>query len=58
MVVGNTDHENPDHEKCIKQFALNVAKNVRFLSNLQKVGQFIAKNAMRKEGEDISFLKE
>jgi hypothetical protein len=30
-----------DQEKCIKQFAQNVSKNVKFRSSLQKVSQFI-----------------
>ncbi len=34
------------HEKCIKQLAQNVEKNVRFHSNLPRVSQFIAKNAI------------
>ena len=33
-------------EKCIKQFAQNAEMNVKFLSNLQATGQFIAKNAL------------
>lgn len=31
-----------DQEKCIKLFAQNVSKNVKFRSNLQKASQFIA----------------
>jgi len=32
--------------KCIKQLALNVVRNAKFHSSLQKVSQFIAKNAI------------
>lgn len=35
-----------DHEKCIKQLALNVAKNVKFHSSLRKADLFIAENAL------------
>jgi hypothetical protein len=41
-----------DLEKCIRQFALNVSKNVKFHSNLQKASQFIAKNVSLKESQD------
>jgi hypothetical protein len=46
-----------DQEKCIKQFALNVSKNVKFHSSQQKVNQFIAKNVLQKENLDsrVSF---
>ena len=33
-------------EKCIKQFVLTVRKNVKFLSNQQKVSQYIAEIAL------------
>jgi hypothetical protein len=36
----------PVLEKCIKQLALNVAKNVKCHSNPQKAGQFIVKTAI------------
>ncbi len=32
-------------ERCIKQLALNVEKNAKFHSNLQKAGLFFAKIA-------------
>jgi len=38
-----------DIEKCIKQFVLNVRKNVKYRSNLQKASQFIAKIVLEKE---------
>lgn len=38
--------EIPVLEKCIKQLALNVAKNVKCHSNPQKAGQFIVKTAI------------
>jgi hypothetical protein len=34
-------------EKCIKQFALNASKNVKFHSSQQKASQFIAENAFK-----------
>jgi len=48
--------EITDHEKCIRQLVLSVAESVKFHSSPQKVDQFIAKNAIRKKGEDISSL--
>lgn len=50
MVVSE---EISDHEKCIKQFALNVDKNAKFHSNPQKVSLFFAKNASERR-EDFS----
>ena len=44
-----------DHEKCTKQLVLNVNKNVKFHSNLQKASLFIVENALEKE-EDFRFL--
>ena len=41
-------------EKCIKQFALNVSKNAKFHSNLQKASQFIVKNVSLKENQDFN----
>ena len=42
-----------DHKKCIKQLALNVAKNAKFHSSLPKVSLFFAENATeRKEGSN------
>jgi len=35
-------------EKCTKLFVLNVRRNAKFHSNLQKASQFIAKTVMRK----------
>lgn len=48
--------ETTGHEKCIKQFVLNVGENVKFHSSPQKVGQFIAGNAIRRGEEDINSL--
>jgi hypothetical protein len=38
-------------KKCIKQPVLNVAKNVKFHSNLIQTGQFTAENATRKNAQ-------
>jgi cellobiose phosphorylase len=38
-----------DLEKCIKQLALSVRRNVKFRSNQQKVSQFIAKSVTSRE---------
>ena len=38
--------------KCIKQLALNAAKNAKFHSNLAETGQFIAKIVIRKEDQE------
>ena len=38
-------------ERCIKQLVLNVAKNVKFHSNLPKASQFIAKNAIETKNQ-------
>ena len=43
-----------DQEKCIKQFALNVAKNAKFHSNLQKVEMFFARNVFQNEEENFN----
>jgi hypothetical protein len=44
-----------NHEKCIKQFVLNVRKNAKYHSNLQKANQFTAKNVMLiKSHEDFN----
>jgi hypothetical protein len=41
------DSEETVHQdKCIKQLALNVRRNVKFLSNQQKVNQFTVKNVL------------
>ena len=42
-------------EKCTRQFALSVGKNVKFHSNQQKGNPFTAKNALEKK-EGINFL--
>jgi len=36
-------------ENCIRQFALNVVRNVKFLSNLIRIGQFTAENAGKRK---------
>jgi len=41
--------DQESQEKCIKQFALNAAKNARFLSSQQKASRFTAKNVTGKE---------
>ena len=41
-----------DQEKCIRQFAQNVSKNVKFRSSQQKASQFFAENALQKESQD------
>ena len=58
-----SEEETSAQEKCIKQLALNVVKNVKFHSNLQKASQFIAENATQSEHledsnskKSISFL--
>jgi len=43
-----------DHDKCTRQFALNVARNAKFHSSLQKAEMFFAKNAFQKEEEDFN----
>jgi hypothetical protein len=45
-----------DHVKCIKQLVLNVRKNARCHSNLQKASQFTAKIAIRRK-KDINYSK-
>jgi hypothetical protein len=42
------DVEN--QERCIRQFARNVNKNVKFHSNLTEADPFTAENAMQREG--------
>lgn len=51
----SADHVSANHEKCIKQFALNAAKNVKFHSSPLKANLFIAKNASERK-EDSNFL--
>ena len=41
--------EVENQEKCIRQFARNVNKNVKFLSNLTEVDPYTAENAMQRE---------
>lgn len=58
MEVLSDCHTEKD-EKCTKQSALNVEKNVKFLSSLIRVDQSIAKNAIATKdhkGEDIKFI--
>jgi len=47
-----------DHEKCIKQLALNVDKNVKYPLNQQKANQFIVEIVMQKEDQrDFNSLR-
>jgi len=41
--------EGENQEKCIRQFVLSVARNVKFRSNLTEADQYTAKNAMQRE---------
>jgi len=41
--------EVEDQEKCIRQFAQNVNKNVKFRSNLMEADPYTAENAMQRE---------
>ncbi len=45
-------------EKCIRQFALNVEKNVKFPSSLMEVDQYTAENVILSEEirEDIKLI--
>lgn len=43
-----------DREKCTKQFVLNVAKNAKFHSSLQKENLFSAGNAIEKRKDSNS----
>jgi hypothetical protein len=45
-------------ERCTRQSALIVSKNVKFHSSLTKAGQFIAENAFQNEDhpEDIRLV--
>ena len=45
-----------DHDRCIKQFVLNVAKNAKFHSSLQKAEMFFAKNVLQNEETGINSL--
>jgi hypothetical protein len=42
--------EVEDQEKCIRQFARNANKNVKFRSNLTEADPYTANNAMQREG--------
>jgi hypothetical protein len=53
--MAEAEAETSAQEKCIKQFALNVRRNAKFLSSLQKANQFIAENVtLREHLEDSS----
>jgi len=41
--------EGENQEKCIRQCALSVARNVKFRSNLTEADPYTAKNAMQRE---------
>jgi hypothetical protein len=41
--------EGENQEKCIRQFVLSVARNVKFRSNLTEAGPYTAKNAIERE---------
>jgi len=41
--------EGGNQEKCIRQFVLSVARNVKFRSNLTEADQYTAENAMQRE---------
>jgi len=41
--------EEENQEKCIRQFALSVARNVKFRSNLTEADPYTAENAMQRE---------
>jgi len=41
--------EVENQEKCIRQFARNVNKNVKFLSNLTEADPYTVENAMQGE---------
>lgn len=49
--------EISDHEKCIKQLALNVVQNAKFHSNLPQGRMFFAKNATEKERNISSLIQ-
>ena len=55
--TADLDAVSADHEKCTKQFAQNVERNVKFHSNQQRASLFFAGNALqRKEGIRILVL--
>jgi hypothetical protein len=41
--------EEENREKCIRQFALIVARNVKFRLNLTEADPYTAENAMQRE---------
>jgi len=41
--------EGENQEKCIRQFVLSVARNVKFRSNLMEADPYTAENAMQRE---------
>ena len=41
--------EEENQEKCIRQFVLIVARNVKFRSSLTEADQYTAENAMQRE---------
>jgi hypothetical protein len=49
------DIEDKKIEKCTKQFALSVKKNVKFLLNLQKAEMFFVKIVIEAK-EDINLI--
>ena len=48
----DNSEEISEKEKCIRQLALIVARNVKFHLSLQKAGLFTAKNVIGKEGQE------
>jgi hypothetical protein len=41
--------EEENQEKCIRQFVLSAARNVKFRSNLTEADPYTAENAMQRE---------
>jgi hypothetical protein len=41
--------EGENHERCIRQCVLSVARNVKFRSNLMEADPYTAENAMQRE---------
>ena len=48
--------EISETEKCTKQYVLNVARNAKYHSSLQKESLFIAKNAIEKDENSNHFI--
>ena len=44
-------------KKCMRQFALNVEKSVKFRSNLIQLGQFTVEIAIRREHQQEEDIK-